>query len=46
MRKILKRDGRVVVFDELKIYKAITKVQKACGIVDEPLTKIILESSK
>ncbi|MDD4001062.1 MAG: anaerobic ribonucleoside triphosphate reductase, partial [Bacilli bacterium] len=43
MRKILKRDGRVVVFDELKIYKAITKAQEASGIVDEPLAKIMLE---
>jgi ribonucleoside-triphosphate reductase len=43
MRKILKRDGRIVDFDELKIYNAITKAQNACGIVDVSLTKSILD---
>lgn len=43
MRKILKRDGRIVDFDELKIYNAITKAQNACGITNVSLTKSILD---
>lgn len=43
MRKILKRDGRVVEFDSSKIYSAIAKAQEASGIIDENLTLMILE---
>lgn len=43
MRKILKRDGRVVEFDSSKIYNAIAKAQKASGIDNDNLTVMILE---
>lgn len=43
MRKILKRDGRIVDFDKSKIFNAITKAQRASNVFDEELTLKVLE---
>ena len=47
MKKITKRDGRVVPFDERKIYIAITQAFESCGIHNiqrvEEITDLVVE---
>ncbi len=44
MRKIIKRDGRKVAFDERKIYVAIDKAFDACGLQNDELIETIFDS--
>ena len=44
MRKLVKRDGRKVPFDERKIYVAIDKAFNACGLENDELIETVFDS--
>ena len=37
--KVIKRDGRMVVFDSSKIYEAILKASEAITLLSHPITR-------